>query len=129
MVFSLDALFALAFVAIVLSLPLVLSQDAVGYLDLDGLSTLGRDYLLLKYYYNKTIVPDNFTSLVGSNLSESEPSDYNYQWSYAVYYRYPNFFNCANSTNCSFANTSASANYSNSQDTGIDYKHAVWVRP
>ena len=124
--FSIDALFALGFVAVILSLPIVLSNS--GESGLEELSILGRDYLVLKYYYNQTIVADNFTNLTSHTINESEPTDAIYQWAFVTYYKYPNFFNCSNSTSCSFANTSDSANYTRAQDTGLTHKYAAWVR-
>lgn len=126
---SLDALLALAFVAVMLSLPLVISQSAADYAGFDELSILGRDYLTLKHFSNKTFTADNFTALTGHTLSENEPSDPAYQWVQALYYRYPNFFNCANSTSCSFSNSSSNASYGNQQDTGLTHAYRAWVRP
>lgn len=126
---SLDALFALAFAAVILSLPAVVSHNSASYSGFDQLSTLGRDYLVLKYYHNKSITTENFGRLARHTLVESEPSDINNYWVAAFYYQYPNFFNCSSSTSCSFANTSSNANFSNSQDLGLAHKYAVWVRP
>lgn len=125
--FSLDALFALGFVAVILSLPIVLSNS--GEAGLEEISVLARDYLVLKHYYNQTITPANFSNLTSHTLNESEPTDTAYTWAYATYYKYPNFFNCSNSTSCSFANASDSANYTLGQDLGLTHKYAVWVRP
>jgi len=125
---SLDALFALAFVALMLSLPVVLSQNASDASGLDDLSILGRDYLLLKYLSGKNLTTGNFSSLTGNSLVESAPSTEG-RWISATYYQYPNFFNCPTPTSCSFANSSANATYANSQDTGSSYVHSAWVKP
>lgn len=123
-----DALFALAFAAVILSLPLVLSENSAEYAGFNHPSILGRDYLVLKHYYKKNVVPNNFTSMTGLGLSESEPSDSN-QRVFVVYYRYPNFFNCTSSTSCSFSNSSTNASYASGQDVGVAYKYVAWVTP
>jgi len=129
-ILSIDALLALAFAALILSLPLVLSHNSTDFMHFQELGLLGRDYLTLKHGPQaKNLTPTNFTELTGHPLVESEPSDLTNYWIPALYYKYPNYFNCTNSTSCSFANTSAQANYSNAQDTGLPHKYQAWVRP
>ncbi len=125
---SLDAMLALAFVAIILSLPLVLSQNSADYQHFNELSQMGRDYLVQKYFLGKNLTPSNFTSLAGNFLSESEPSDSGFAVS-SLYYQYPNFLNCTNSASCSFSNSSGNASFLNAQDTGIQHKFVAWVKP
>lgn len=127
-ILTLDAMFALAFAAVVLSLAVVVSQNSIDFQHFNELSVLGRDYLVLKYFHNKSITASDFASLTRNSITETEPSDSNY-WVASVYYKYPNYFNCTNSTSCSFNKSSVTVNYSNSQDAGIRYKYLAWVTP
>jgi hypothetical protein len=127
-VLSLDALVALGFASLALTMVVAASQSSSQAPQFARLGVLGRDYLVLKYSSGLDIAYSDFNSLCGLQVSELQPSDY-FNWAAAEYYQYPRAFGCANASQCSFQASSASAAYGLVQDLSMDYKHSAWVQP
>lgn|GEM_PF-3458504 len=126
---SFDALIALAFAALAMSVVLVISQTSVDAPDFARLGVLGRDYLVLKYARNHGVSPSDFSVLTGLQLTETQPTD-SLNWAKAEYSAYPPFFGCANSLACVLASSSANASYGLSQELPFGYQpRSAWVRP